>query len=381
MNEQSKSEKIEENTKVFYGEVNEVNAVGHYDINEYMQLESKNQTMAGFDSKYRDFVDYIIKITHEIWEEKGIGVIYDTYHNEVRVHTGSKSFTGIKEVISGTLQTLHSMPDRRLFGQNVIWSKLGKKGFLSSHRVMSTATNCGDSIFGKATGKKLTFRTVIDCACENNRIYEEWLVRDNLAIVEQMGFDPKKVACVMAEKEGDKNTPLQKTFGLGENMKGQFFPVKYGRKDDSVGEWVLEMLSHIYNCRLFNEVEKYYEDNARLHYIGNKELHGHKEIQGMYISFFASFPNAEFTVDRVTCNVKACENEWDVAVRWRLRGIHEGIGFFGGPSGKTVEILGINHYLIKNLKVIEEWMTYDALDVLRQIVEVESDTKASLNLE
>ena len=27
--------------------------------------------MEGFDPQYRDFVDYILKITHQIWEEKG----------------------------------------------------------------------------------------------------------------------------------------------------------------------------------------------------------------------------------------------------------------------------------------------------------------------
>lgn len=360
-----------ENNKVFYGDSREVNSVEHYDINDYVKLPSKNQRMSGFDPQYRDFVDYIIKITHKIWEEKGIGVIYDTYHNNVTMHTGSKSIVGIQAVISGTMQTLHSMPDRRLIGQNVIWSPLGEKGYLSSHRVMSTATNTGDSAFGKATGKKLTFRTVIDCACENNRIYEEWLVRDNLTIVEQMGLDPKVVAKQLAAKDKQKQAITPKNFGLGENMKGQYMPEKYRARDASVGEKMLEMLSHVYNYRLFNSVRDYYSDNACMHYVGNKDLHGHGEIQGMLISFFASFPNAQFIVDRVTCNEKSEKEEWDLAVRWRIKGMHEGIGFFGAPTGKPVNILGINHYHIRKNKIVEEWVTYDALDVLRQVADVE----------
>ncbi len=70
------------------------------------------------------------------------------------MHTGSNHIKGIQSVISGTLQTLHSFPDRKLIGQNVIWSKDKKDGYLSSHRIMSTATNLRDSNFGPATNKK-----------------------------------------------------------------------------------------------------------------------------------------------------------------------------------------------------------------------------------
>ena len=37
----------------------------------------RTMSMDGFNPRYRDFVDYIIGITHEIWEEKGIGKLYD----------------------------------------------------------------------------------------------------------------------------------------------------------------------------------------------------------------------------------------------------------------------------------------------------------------
>ena len=49
-------------------------------------------------------------------------------------------------------------------------------------------------MYGKATGKKLYYRTIADCACMNNQVYDEWLVRDQGAIVRQIGIDPKKFA-------------------------------------------------------------------------------------------------------------------------------------------------------------------------------------------
>nr|WP_279389170.1 ester cyclase [Scopulibacillus darangshiensis] len=94
---------------------------------------------------------------------------------------------------------------------------------------------------------------------------------------------------------------------------------------------------------------------------------GLNEIQGMFISLFASFPTAKFIVERVTCNQRKDADEWDVAVRWRLQGIHEGIGYFGRPSNKPIKILGINHVRVRNEKIVEEWMAFDGMDVLKQI--------------
>jgi predicted ester cyclase len=370
----SKNSKYSENIsrnidthKVFYGNSSEVNPVGYCDYNDFAQRKEKKQNLKGFDDEYLDFVDYIMKITHRIWEEKGIGIIYDTYHNNVVMHAGSSNITGIQSVIGGTLQTLHAFPDRRLIGQNVIWSKFDENGYLSSHRIISTATNLGDSEFGPATGRKVTFRTTVDCAAHDNRIHEEWLVRDNLWIVKQLGFDPHEVAKKMAKATANKAPALQSRFGLCEGMEGQFFPEKYTAKDSSIGEFMLEMTSRIYQYKMLSDVRKYYADNAVVHYICDKDLVGFDQIQGMLISLLSSFPNAAYTVDRVTCNQREKANEWDVSLRWRIRGLHEGRGYFGQPSGKPIEILGINQFHIANNKVVEEWVTFDGLDVLRQI--------------
>lgn len=367
VNEEKVVKKKEGSQKVFYGDSSKVNSVGFQDYNDFIKNNYSKQEMKGFDKDYNDFVDYIMKITHRIWEEKGIGVIYDTYHNNVVMHAGSKNITGIQSVISGTLQTLHAFPDRRLIGQNVIWSNYKGDGYLSSHRIISTATNLGDSSFGKATGKKVNFRTTVECAVHENRIHEEWLVRDNLWIVKQLGLDPHEVARKIAKKDCKRNIDFNENFGLNENMNGQFFPEKYIAKDSSVGEFMLEMLSHIYQYKLINKVKDYYADNSVVHFICDKDLVGHKQIQGMLISLLASLPNAEYTVSRINCNERPHKDGYDVSVRWYLRGIHEGIGYFGEPSGKPIEILGINHYHIKDNKVVEEWVTFDGIDVLSQI--------------
>ena len=40
---------------------------------------TQHPTMRGFDPRFADIIDYIVKITHEIWEERGIGLLYEYY--------------------------------------------------------------------------------------------------------------------------------------------------------------------------------------------------------------------------------------------------------------------------------------------------------------
>lgn len=357
---------------VFTGNADETTPVEHLDYNSYSRKEKKPQSMKGFDKEYRDFIEYIIGITHRIWEEKSIGLIYDTYSSNVVMHLGSTNASGIQGVISGTLQTLFSFPDRRLIGQDVIWSPHGKDGYLSSHRILSTATNLNPSSFGPATHKKINFRTTVDCAAEDNRIYEEWLVRDNLWIVRQLGFNVYETARKLAKAAPKDGQLPYARLGMSENMKGQISPKLHLAKDDSVGEWMLEMLSRVYNYRLFNEVERYYAENATVHFVCDQDLTGHAQIQGMLISLFSAFPNAAFVVERVTCNKRTEADSYSVAVRWRINGVHEGFGFFGAPTGKPATILGISHYTVTRKKVVEEWTVFDGLDVMKQLVDIEA---------
>lgn len=144
---------------------------------------------------------------------------------------------------------------------------------------------------------------------------------------------------------------------------------------------MLEMAGRIYNYKYINEVKKYYHENAVVHFICDKDLNGYDEIQGMIISLLASVPGGSYEVERVTVNERMGGDGQDVAMRWRLRGVNEGIGFFGNPSGKPVEIMGISHYHVFNRKIKEEWVTFDGLDVLKQmyIEDASNDKKEEQN--
>ncbi|MEL6963632.1 MAG: nuclear transport factor 2 family protein, partial [Pseudomonadota bacterium] len=77
--------------------------------------------MQGFDSKFRDFPDYIIGITKEIWEDRGIATLHNYYAPDIVVRSPGSVVIGNENVIGATTATLAEFPDRKLLGEDVIW--------------------------------------------------------------------------------------------------------------------------------------------------------------------------------------------------------------------------------------------------------------------
>ena len=48
--------------------------------------------------------------------------------------------------------------------------------------------------YGKPSGKEIYYRVIADCACRDNQVYDEWIVRDQGAMVRQIGYSPEEFA-------------------------------------------------------------------------------------------------------------------------------------------------------------------------------------------
>jgi len=148
--------------------------------------------MQGSDRQRESAPDWILRITEEIWEQRGLGArMREYYHPEVIVRTPGGVSHGEPAATWATMATLAEFPDRRLLGEDAIWCEAGERGFLSSHRILSTATHTGDGAFGPATGRRLVYRAIADCFAENGQISDEWLIRDAGAVVRQLGHAPR----------------------------------------------------------------------------------------------------------------------------------------------------------------------------------------------
>ena len=327
-----------------------------YAETDIYKLNGDKQELPGFDKKYHNIVDYILKITEEIWEQRKIWVIYDTYAEDIVIHTGAETLTGIDGVITGTVKKLGSFPDRKMIGEAVIWSNENDNSFYSSHRIYSTATNTGNTEFGKYTGKKVAFRTIADCIVSENKIYEEWLVRDNMYLIQQLGFDPIEQAKKDTRYNGKE---IEKLFVVP-NEEHTFMPL-----DNEASRLVMDLFTSTWKRKDFSRLDKFYSKESLVHAICNIDLKGPAELRSYLEKLISSFPDAQVEVERISSN--QIENEYEVAVRWKLFGYHEGEGLFGQPTQKPVHVSIICHYLITDGVIIEEWMVFDAFDVLCQV--------------
>jgi hypothetical protein len=318
-------------------------------------------TVNGFDAKFKDFPDYIIGITKEIWEDRAIATLHHYYSPDIVVRTPSSVAIGNQNVIGATMATLHEFPDRTLLGEDVIWSGTPEDGMLSSHRLLSTATHLGDGAYGKATGKRLVYRIIADCHAINNQINDEWLIRDQGAIVRQMGWDPEEFARDQIEREGGPEVCV-KPLTPATDKPG---PYKGRGNDNEWGQRYADLLTRIMNADMA-VIPEAYDRAAQLEYAGGVTGHGFGDADKFWVGLRSAFPSATFKIDHIIGRDDPMMPP-RAALRWSLHGKHDGWGVFGAPSGAEVYVLGLCHAEFGPWGLRRECVIYDETAVWKQI--------------
>jgi len=328
-------------------------------------------TMRGFDPEFTDILDYILRITYRIWEGKQVGLCYDYYSDDCPVYTLAGITIGAEEVTQNTLATLASFPDRTLHAENIIWGGNDKQGFHTSHRIKTHMTNLGASEFGMPTGKEATIQVIAHCICKDNKVIEEWLVRDNYSLAEQLGFDPELAALSLAQKPVSarftdwKQSELDR---LQADVKHDRQPFS-GKPDKQINDFIRAHLQNIWNARLVGDVHHAYAKNAILHASNKRELTGHSEIINFYTQFLGTLSQLKFSADCINHQPSTKKDgATDLAVRWTISGIHSGSALYGEPTGEQIIILGESHYVVSDQGIEEEWAVFDELNILSQVI-------------
>ena len=317
--------------------------------------------MKGFSDRFTDFPDYILGITQEIWEHRNLATLHHYYAPDIPVRSPGSIVFGNEGVIGATMATLAEFPDRRLLGEDVIWSGSPEEGMLSSHRILSTATHLGDGVYGKATGKKLRYRIIADCHAIDNQINDEWLIRDQGAVVRQLGWDPKEYAIDLIEREGGPENCVQ-PFHPSIDQVGPYT----GRGNDNAwGAKYADILNRIMGADL-GVIPAEYDRAVTGFYPGGKELISTDGVDDFWIGLRAAFPSASFTIDHQIGREDPMMSP-RAAIRWSLTGKHDGWGAFGKPSGAEVHVMGISHVEFGPWGIRREYTLFDETSVWKQI--------------
>jgi hypothetical protein len=318
--------------------------------------------MQGFDPRFADPPDYILGITREIWEDRGIATLHRYYAPNLTVRSPASVVVGNQGVIAATMATLAEFPDRTLLGEDVIWSEDPAGGFLSSHRLLSTATHAADGAYGPATGKTLCYRIIADCAARDNAIYDEWLVRDQGAIVRQLGIDPRRHAAQRIAAEGGPDACVKPL-----TPANDIAPVYWGSgNDDPWGVRYAELLSAIMGAD-FALIPRAYDRAVQIEMPGGETGHGWPAVDGFWMRLRAAFPSARFTIEHRIGREDPLYPP-RAALRWTLSGRHDGWGAFGPPTGAEVYILGISHAEFGPYGLRREYILYDETAIWKQIL-------------
>ena len=322
---------------------------------------ARTQPMAGYDAQYGDIVDYIVRITEEIWRDRAIGRIYEIYDANCTVYTAGAVVRSVEEVVAATIASMKAYPDGVTDHVNIAWRGDENTGFYTSHLGYSGGTNLGASEFGPATGIRVMSYFIADCISRDNRIHTEWLMHDSGAVLLQLGLDLHKTAQKMAK------IPLGDIFDVPSPARydGRSQPRSYHGPSDTPDGWALHHFEEIWTARRLEHLPFHYAVDAVAHWPGCRKATGPGAIGETITSLLTSLPDATTRVEHVSWS-----QETDgviLAVRWLTEGTTRGGGLLGNvPARKPVSLRGSSHFRFGGAVVVEEWTVFDELDALTQ---------------
>ena len=319
--------------------------------------------MKGFSQRWKDFPDYILGITKEIWEERGLHTLHDCYAEDLPMRFPSGLVRGRRAVIDGTRATLVEFPDRQLLGEDVVWSGDDETGMLSSHRLMTSGTHLGHGFFGPPTGKRFEIRTIAECAARANFIEDEWLCRDTSGIVRQLGMEPLAFTRDLIAREGGPERATR-PFHPRDDVEG---PYTSRGNDHPAGVEYEGLLTRILAGDELSAIARHYDRACRTEFPGARSGWSWPYAEQQWMALRAAFPSAAFTVDHRIGREDPMRPP-RAALRWSLTGKHEGRGPYGEPTGAEVHVMGFTHAEFGPWGLRREFSVWDEISVWKQIL-------------
>ena len=156
------------------------------------------QSMRGFESTYQNIIDYIVRITYKIWEDRDVEYIRDTYSDTSQVYDDYGLQLGCEKIISDTHDTTGAYSDIKLIADEIVWAGNDEVGYHTSHRTIIRGTNDGDSKYGPATNKPIDVFVIANCVVLENEIFLEHVLYNNSSMLLQLVHDLGQIVSTLA---------------------------------------------------------------------------------------------------------------------------------------------------------------------------------------
>lgn len=327
------------------------------------------QRLTGFDPDYRNIIDYIVRITHRIWETDGREVEYigDCYSDDSIVYDDYGLQTGNKKIIADTHHTTGAFPDIILDAEEVIWAGDDEVAFHTSHLTRILGTNTGPSRYGDATGAKINVPVIANCVALGNDIFLEHVLYNTSAMLKQLGIDLWQEAERLA---ADPPAGWPRSAEIWDDLRSAVSPARPLSEAEPVEGFDPDAFARRVHDDIWNgqgaSIEDVYATDIPFEGTTERKFTGRGAYRGYVDEIRSAFPDLSLQIDEVYWMGNDADG-WLISTRWSAEGTHSGIGLYRDPTGAGCQIWGITQWRVKDAIVEQEWQLFNEFDLMMQI--------------
>lgn len=328
-----------------------------------------SQSMQGFEATYRNIIDYIVRITYRIWEERDVEYIGDTYSDSSHVYDDYGLQLGSSKIIADTHHTTGAFSDIELIADEVIWAGDDEIGYHTSHRTIIRGTNDGPGKYGPATNRSIDVLVFANCVALDNEIFLEHVLYNNSSMLQQLGHDLSSIVPKLVEQAPAGWPRSASTWQDLRQAASPEQPISAAEPVDGfdVDRFERQTIERLWSAQRYELLETSYQGNFPFRGPTDRAFNGAANYRQLVQALATAFPDLALQVDEVYWMGNDAEGYLS-STRWSAEATHSGPGLYGEPTDKPVQIWGITQHHIVNGKIIAEWMLFNELDLMMQLV-------------
>mgnify|MGYP002622931752 FL=1 len=326
------------------------------------------QSMRGFEETYRNIIDYIVRITYKIWEDRDVEYIGDTYSDTSQVYDDYGLQHGSGKIIQDTYHTTGAYSDIQLIADEIVWAGDDEVGYHTSHRTIIRGTNDGDSKYGPATGKFIDVLVIANCVALENEIFLEHVPYNNSSMLQQLGHQLSDIVPSLVD---DPPAGWPRDAATWNGLRAAARPpqpISVAEPVDGfdIDRFARDTIDRLWNARDYGVLDKAYDAGCAFEGPTDRKFSGIAPYQALLADFATTFPDAEVQVDEVYW-MGNDKDGYLTSERWSAEATHKGAALYGEPTNKPVQIWGITQHQVENGRIVAEWMLFNELDLMMQI--------------
>lgn len=327
------------------------------------------QSLQGFDPDYRNIVDYIVRITHRIWEtdRREVEYIADCYAEDSMVYDDYGLQIGSAKIIADTRHTTGAFPDIVLDAEEVIWAGDDRIGFHTSHLTRIIGTNTAPSRYGASTGRKVRVLAIANCVALGNVIFLEHVLYNTSAMLRQLGIDLWAEAHRLA---ADPPAGWPRSEAVWRDLRAAASPAMPLSRAQPVAGFDPDAFAREVHDNVWNgdgaAIEARYAADFSFEGTADRRFTGTESYRNYVAELRSTFSGLRLQVDEVYWMGNEADG-WLISTRWSAECNHSGDRLYGAPTRAKCLIWGITQWRVRNGRIEQEWQLFNEFDLMMQI--------------